>query len=72
MKDHHSPDQADDFDENEDDYLCLGVCQADELGQYCIGCGRPWHERSADDWDTLKLPSSPEGEEPDAGAGGSV
>ncbi len=25
---------------DDDDIPCLGLCQADEQGRYCIGCGR--------------------------------
>jgi glyoxylase-like metal-dependent hydrolase (beta-lactamase superfamily II) len=26
----------------DDDIPCVGVCQPDEDGAYCVGCGRPW------------------------------
>jgi hypothetical protein len=45
---------------DEQDYLCVGVCLPDEEERYCIGCGRPWGQRSADDWDDLNLPPIPE------------
>ena len=38
------------------DYLCIGVCLADDDEKYCIGCGRPWGQRQADDWDDLNMP----------------
>lgn len=57
---------SDDDDSWDAEFLCLGICLPDEAGQACIGCGRPWHQREAADWDTLKLPPLPD-EETDGG-----
>lgn len=27
--------------DNEDPYICVGVCMADPDSGYCLGCGRP-------------------------------
>ena len=27
--------------DNEDQYICVGVCMADPDSGYCLGCGRP-------------------------------
>jgi len=27
--------------DNEDPYLCVGICMADPDSGYCLGCGRP-------------------------------
>ena len=27
--------------QEEDQYLCLGICMADPDSGYCLGCGRP-------------------------------
>ena len=27
--------------DNEDQYLCVGICMADPDSGYCLGCGRP-------------------------------
>ena len=29
------------MDEQEDPYLCVGICMADPDSGYCLGCGRP-------------------------------
>lgn len=29
------------MDNQEDPYLCVGVCMADPDSGYCLGCGRP-------------------------------
>lgn len=29
------------MDQEEDQYLCVGVCMADPDSGYCLGCGRP-------------------------------
>lgn len=39
--------------QDEDDYLCVGICLPDENEAYCIGCGRPWSTRGGDD---LRVP----------------
>ncbi len=31
---------ANDMD-NEDPYICVGICMADPDSGYCLGCGRP-------------------------------
>ncbi|MEW6163724.1 MAG: hypothetical protein AB1642_01540 [Pseudomonadota bacterium] len=46
---------------DEDLYLCIGICLPDADEAYCIGCGRPWHLRQAEDWDDLRMPS-PDGD----------
>ena len=27
--------------DNEDQYICVGICMADPDSGYCLGCGRP-------------------------------
>ena len=27
--------------DNEDPYICVGICMADPDSGYCLGCGRP-------------------------------
>ena len=29
------------MDNEEDPYICIGVCMADPDSGYCVGCGRP-------------------------------
>lgn len=29
------------MDQQEDPYLCVGICMADPDSGYCLGCGRP-------------------------------
>ena len=29
------------MDNEEDQYICVGVCMADPDSGYCLGCGRP-------------------------------
>ena len=29
------------MDNEEDQYICIGVCMADPDSGYCVGCGRP-------------------------------
>lgn len=33
----------------EDDNLCVGICEADPEGIYCVGCGRPLFPAQPDD-----------------------
>ncbi|MGA9394534.1 MAG: hypothetical protein WCA83_00040 [Azonexus sp.] len=28
-------------DEDEDQYICVGICMVDPDSGYCLGCGRP-------------------------------